>query len=653
MAHILIGVGFLYIPIWCDMNLEKFENLIENDIDKLTNAQLKKLYKDIDKKVKQDSYNLFVDYNIKDTNLITKLDDKLNFIQAALSFAHVSKSNPSDIMGTIKPWDNMVYSKLKNNNIIIPPAKKSEREPYMGGYVKDPHIGRSDWVLSVDLKSLYPSIIMMLNMSPEKLKMICKTDPEVIINKMITGDYDTSVAHANNYCISGNGTMYSKDGMGIIPELMEYLFTTRDEIKTEMKRISNVVEKKKTEYHNFNPKTPSEIFEYDSLAKEIDTLSDEISRLNSLQFAYKILANSGYGALGTNTFRYYKLEIAEGITATGQLAIRYIESMLNSYLNETLNTSGVDYICGIDTDSNYIRLDEWVRQNAPADATKDEIVTLLDNWATDYLEPYIEEVYLALSDYLNSVTNRLIMKREAIADCAIFRAKKNYIINVYDNEHVRYSEPVLKSQGIETKRTSTPKIVRDALEDCLKIIIKRDDTELKNTVKDFKKRYNEYTVEEIAYPRGVSDIEKWLTPEGNPATGCPKHVRAAITYNTYLESKPEWKRVYQPINSGDKIKFVDLVANNPTNSPVIAFPDELPPEFGLHDFIDRNIMYEKLFMRPLESFTSITDMNVRYSSVFRDMGTTDDMSKSLVSSTNTTTEINKPKPTKKKRKAIF
>lgn len=635
------------------MNLEQYEKLVEEDIDKLTLSQIKTLYKDIDKKVKQDSYNLFVDYNIKDTNLITKLDDKLNFIQAALSFAHVSKSNPSDIMGTIKPWDNMVYSKLKNNNIVIPPAKKSEREPYMGGYVKDPRIGRSDWVISVDLKSLYPSIIMMLNMSPEKLKMICKTDPELIIKKMITGEYDTTLAHQNDYCISGNGTMYSKDSMGIIPELMEYLFTTRDTIKTEMKRVSSLVEKKKTELHEMSSTTPSQIFERDLLEKEIKKLNNEISRLNSLQFAYKILANSGYGALGTNTFRYYKLEIAEGITATGQLAIRYIESMLNSYLNETLNTKYVDYIIAIDTDSNYICVNEWVIQNAPDGASKDEIVTLLDEWIDKHLEPYIDEVYVALSEYLNAVTNRLIMKREAIADCAIFRAKKNYIINVYDNEHVRYSEPVLKSQGIETKRTSTPKIVRDALETCLKLIIERDDDKLKAFTKSFKRAYNDMEVEDIAYPRGVSDIEKWLTRDGNPATGCPKHVRAAITYNNYLASNPEWRRVYRPISSGDKIKFIDLVSNNPTNSPVIAFPDELPPEFGLHDYIDRNIMFEKLFMSPLESFTIITDMNVRYSSVFRDLGNKGNLSDSLVSSTNTTTDIKKPKPAKKRRKAIF
>ena len=589
------------------MNLEKFEKLIEDNMDKLSTTQLTKLFRDIDAKVKQDSYNLFVDYNIKDTNLITKLDDKLNFIQAALSFAHVSKSNPSDIMGTVKPWDNMVYSRLYNNNIVIPPNTTHEREPYMGGYVKTPHIGRSDWVVSVDLKSLYPSIIMMLNMSPEKLVMLCKTDPESIIKKMITGDYDTSIAHKKDYCISGNGSMYSKIGVGIIPEIMEYLFTTRDNLKTEMKRLSVIVEGKKTELSLIVGGSPRDIFEREKIQHEINTLNDEISRLNSLQFAYKILANSGYGALGTNTFRYYKLEIAEGITATGQLAIRYIENMLNSFINDELGTKGIDYIIAIDTDSNYIRLNEWVIKNAPHGSTKNEIVTLLDNWVNDYLEPYIEEVYLALSNYLNAVSNRLIMKREAIADCAIFRAKKNYIINVYDNEHVRYSEPVLKSQGIETKRTSTPKIVRDVLEDCLKIIIERDNTKLKTRVKEFRKDYNDFDIDTIAYPRGVSDIEKWLTSDGNPAKGCPKHVRAAITYNNYLSSNDEWKRVYRPIKSGDKIKFIDLVGNNPTNSPVIAFPDELPYEFGLHDYIDRVTMYEKMFMNPLESFTSITD----------------------------------------------
>ena len=320
------------------MDLDKYEKLVDNKLCDMSDTQLLKLYKDIDEKVRQDSFNTFIKYNNRDTKIVGDLNEKLNFIQVALTFAHVSKSNPSDIFGTVKPWDNMLYSRLHDKGIQIHPNETHQNSgSFLGGYVKDPKLGRSNWVVSFDLNSLYPSIIMMLNMSYETIRLKSNRDLQDIIEKMLKFEYDTKIAHDKEYTIAANGSMYDKSFIGIIPETMSYLFDTRKRIKREMKDIEREIEKLKSDTNTDK-----------SLIKK---LKDKVSAMDALQHAYKILANSGYGAIGNETFRYYKNEIAEGITATGQLSIKYISNEINNFLNEKIGTQGVDYVIANDTDS--------------------------------------------------------------------------------------------------------------------------------------------------------------------------------------------------------------------------------------------------------------------------------------------------------------
>lgn len=300
--------------------------------------------------------------------------------------------------------------------------------------------------------------------------------------------------------------------------------------------------------------------------------------------------------------------------------------------------------------SNYVVLDQWVIQNIDQKLTKNEIVDKIDNWIDTVFEPMLEDRYNKLAEYLNAVENRLVMKREAISDCAIFRAKKNYIINVYDNEHVRYAEPVLKATGVETNRTSTPLLVRDKLTECLKLIINENETELRQVVREFKKEYKNLELDKIAKPTGVSDIEKWIGKEGEIITGCPIHVRASIVYNNIVRKNKEYSLKYPLIQSGDKIKYVYLMNNNPAGSHVIAYSDYLPKEFGVEEYVDRNTTFEKTFLLPLESFTNLVGYNVRHSKTLFDLEDIGSSTKTnLQVNTNTTTE-QKQKPKKKKRK---
>lgn len=323
----------------------------------------------------------------------------------------------------------------------------------------------------------------------------------------------------------------------------------------------------------------------------------------------------GYGAIGNASFRYYRLDIAEGITLTGQLALRYVSSKVDEYLNGKTNMN--DHIFAIygDTDSIYVSIEKYIQQVMTDITNTNKVIDTMDDFVNKDLSPFICDQNIDLSNFLGANKNMLIMKREALADTALFRGKKNYIIQVYDNEFVRYQTPKLKMMGVETAKTSTARIVRDKLSECLKIVVNDEihkSTDLKDIVDNFRKEFNSVDVMRIASPRGVKDIDKWTDNYGNILSGCPIHVRASINYNRFVNSTPEMKRKYDVIRNGDKIKFVKLKQPNHYHTHVIAFlEDEIPPEMELGQFVDRKTQFEDTFMSPLESFTKLVGWDIR------------------------------------------
>lgn len=616
-----------------DNMLEKYEEVVDNKINSATQAGvLQKLYNVISSVVAQQSFNIFVEYNTQDSVIVSRIDKKLGYIQLAFTIAHVSSSTLDDIQGTIKPWDNMIHAYLANRGIVPPPQNYDsnddgeEDEQYLGGYVKEPKVGRHNFVISVDLTSLYPSIIMMLNMSPEMLR--CNksdTSASAIIQEMLRGDYDTSKAHDTGWAIAANGSMYAQDEIGVIPAIMQMLFSSRKVTKGTMKDVEREVERLK------------------GANEEHSALSERLSMLDSRQLAFKILANSGYGAIGNKYFRYYLEDIAEGITSTGQLAIRFIENEINVFLNKEFNTVGQIYSIYCDTDSDYFTLEEFVIQNIPAGTDMNSIIDRLDQYVNDIVEPFIAESYDRLAKYLNAKENRLIMKREAISDCMILRGKKNYIINVYDNEHVRYDTPQLKMMGIETARTSTPLVVRNELKECLKLVVKNDKESLRKRVKDFNTQYMQEDIRTIAFPRGVKDIEKWVDRD-SILSGCPIHVRAAINYNKLITDNGLTNN-YETITSGDKMRFVILRKGNPVGSHVIGFIDDVPMIDVIEPFVDRRTLFENSFLKPLESFSNLVNMDVRNAYSITDLFDSDDTDIEYV-------DVSKPAKVKPKKPVV-
>lgn len=347
-------------------------------------------------------------------------------------------------------------------------------------------------------------------------------------------------------------------------------------------------------------------------------LKNEEAKYEAMQMALKIILNSLYGAQANQHFRYFSTDIAEGITLTGQLTIQYISKAINEFLNKKLKTENIDFVIANDTDSAYICLDELVKKVVPEDTPVQKIVDFIDKFASSVIEPFISDKFQKLADYVNAVENKMHMKREAICDRAIWRAKKNYVLQVYDNEGIRYTSPKLKTVGIETARSSTPEVIRLALEDCLDIILNKNEEDLHDYVKKFKEKFMSLPVEDISFPRGVSDLEKWAEEsEGSLwKVGAPIHVKASITYNEMLK-KTGLEKKYPPIKNGDKIKFIYLKQPNPARNNAIAFIDFLFKEFGLDEYIDRELQFEKTFLEPLKSFTSILGWNVeKVNSVF-------------------------------------
>ena len=516
----------------------------------------------------------FVDYNIHDTELVDRLEDKMRLIELCLTMAYNAKINYEDVFSQVRMWDSIIYNHLRKKKIAIPAKSGSGKDTqFEGAYVKDPIIGLHKWVASFDLNSLYPHLIMQYNISPETLtedKIPCT------VEKLLNQEVDTSYAHRRDLSLTANGWCYRKDVKGFMPELMEKMYTDRSKFKKQMLKAEQ-------EYQNDKSKK---------------NLLKDISRLNNLQMAMKIALNSAYGAMGNQYFRYFDLRMAEGITTSGQLSIRWMANKLNAFMNKTLKTEGKDFVIAIDTDSIYLTLEQLV-ESACEGKTDEQKIKFMDKICEDVFQPFIDKGYQELAEYMNAYGQKMQMKREVLADKGIWTAKKRYILNVHNSEGVQYAKPKIKVMGLEMVKSSTPAVIRSKLRDSIEVILKGDQKVLQEYIIEFRKEFNTLPVEEIAFPRGVNGMRQYA---GSPiyTKGTPIHVRGSLLFNHYIKRHGLEKK-HQLIRDGDKIRFVYVSKPNPFNEDVVAFSQELPKEFGLHQFIDYDKQFEKTFLDALTS----------------------------------------------------
>jgi len=526
----------------------------------------------------------FVEYNIIDVELVDRLEDKMKLIELALTMAYDAKVNYEDVFYQVRMWDTIIYNYLKRRNIVIPPKERSDKsDKYAGAYVKEPIPGKYDWVVSFDLNSLYPHLIMQYNISPETL--LETKHPTVTVDKILNEELTFEMYQDNAVC--ANGAMYRKDVRGFLPELMEKMYNERVIFKKRMITAKKKYEKSKT--------------------KELEK---EIARCNNIQMAKKISLNSAYGAIGNQYFRYYKLANAEAITLSGQVSIRWIENRMNNYLNKILKTEGEDYVIASDTDSIYLNLGPLVEVIYKGrEKTNESIVSFLNKICEMEFEKYITSSYETLAKYVNAYDQKMFMKRENIADRGIWTAKKRYILNVWDSEGVRYEEPNLKMMGIEAVKSSTPAPCRTMIKDGLKIMMNGTEEEVIDYIDDCRAKFKTLPPEDIAFPRTASNVQKYKASSTIYAKGTPIHIRGALLFNHYVKQK-KLDNKYSLIGNGEKVKFLYLKKPNVIQENVISFIQDFPTEIGLDKYIDYDLQFEKSFVEPLKAILDAIGWNV-------------------------------------------
>ena len=532
------------------------------------------------------NYQKFIDYNIKDVDLILKLEDKLKLIELALTLAYDTKTNFEDVFAQTRMWDALIYNNLLAKNIIIPPREVQRKDAaFEGAYVKEPQVGKHDWVASFDLNSLYPHLIIQYNISPETLieyddytqDMINVLQDGVSVEKLLHKKLDTD--NLKGATITPNGQFFRTDKQGFLPTMMEEMYEDR-------KKFKKLMLKAQQDYEN----------ETDSRRKK--DLVKLIARYNNLQLAKKVSLNSAYGAMGSQYFRFYDLRMALAVTQAGQLSIRWIENKLNNYMNKVLKTEK-DYVIASDTDSIYLNLGPLVHSVFKETSNAQKVISFMDKICEDKIQPYIDDSYQELSDYVHGYQQKMQMKREALADKGIWTAKKRYILNVYNNEGVQYNEPKMKVMGLEMVKSSTPSAVREKMKEVIQLMMSGTEEDVQEFILNFREEFKTLPVEDISFPRGLNGLNEYADSVSLYKKGTPIHVKGAIIYNMYLKQKNLSKK-YPLIQNGEKVKFVWLKSPNPLKDTVISFPNRLPKEFEMQDYIDYELQFQKAFLEPVK-----------------------------------------------------
>jgi DNA polymerase elongation subunit (family B) len=532
------------------------------------------------------NFQKFIEYNIKDVELIFKLEEKLKLLELAVTLAYDTKTNFEDVFAQTRMWDSLTYAYLFEKGIIVPPrVVKSKDGMFEGAYVKEVQVGKHDWVASFDLNSLYPHLMMQYNISPETLIQPEQYTDEmreilsngVSVDKLLSKSVDTS--KLKGATITPNGQFFRTDIQGFLPRMMEEMYTDRKKFKKLMLQA-------KQEYEN----------ETDESKKY--EIEKRIAKYNNIQLAKKVGLNSAYGALGSQYFRFYDLRMALGVTTAGQLSIRWIEGKLNDWMNKLLK-SEKDYVIASDTDSIYLNLGPLVDSIVKTETETTKVISIMDRICEDKIQPFIDKSYQELADYVHAFSQKMEMKREGLSDKGIWTAKKRYILNVYNNEGVQYKEPQLKVMGLEMVKSSTPSVIREKMKELIKLMVNGTEEDVQKFIADFRKEFKGLPPEDISSPRGCNGLAKYSSSLSMYEKGTPIHVKGAILYNHYLKEKGLTKK-YPLIQEGEKLKYSYLKMPNPFRDTVISFPNILPKEFGLHDYIDYDIQFEKAFVEPVK-----------------------------------------------------
>jgi DNA polymerase elongation subunit (family B) len=577
----LVGVSTLdYMDAYKKFTYVNQESYSLNHIAYVELEERKLDYSEVDTlhELYRTDFQKYIDYNVHDVVLVENLEKKMKLLEMIISLAYLAKCNFNDVFSPVRMWDCICYNHLRENNIVIPPKKHEEKsEAYEGAYVKEPQLGRHKWVCSFDLNSLYPHLIMQYNISPETL--LGTHEETGLVESMLNKEFDTTFLKEKNITMTPNGSLYTREYKGFFPSLMEKMYNDRVKYKKlfidEQKKGRSADKNKLSQYYN-------------------------------LQVNFKIALNSAYGALGNQWFRFYDVRNAEAVSVAGQLSIRWAEKAVNKYMNKILETEDVDYVLASDTDSLYVTLDSLVEKVGLKDTQK--IIKFMDSVCEGKLQNVIDKCYNEMAEYVNAFQQKMVMKREVLADVGIWVAKKHYVLNVHNSEGVQYEEPKLKIMGIEAVKSSTPEPCRNALKKAFKLIMNGTEQDVIDFIEEFKGKFQKLPAEDVFFPRSVKGLAKYSDAATIYRKSTPIHVKGSLIYNKLLQTKRLTKK-YPKIQEGEKIKYSYLTEPNPTGDSVIAVLNTLPKEFGLHEYINYELQFEKSFLNPIKGILGTIGWN--------------------------------------------
>ena len=594
--YFMAGVSYLdYITLYKNYNFGELANYRLDTVAQKELGRGKIEYQgNLDELFKED-IEKFIEYNLVDVELVVGFEEKLQFIDLCKGICHAGHVPYEDFVYSSKYLEGAMLTYLRRKGLVAPnkPADRRERmealkankqEKFIGAYVKAPIVGKYEWIYDLDLTSLYPSIIMSINISPEtKIGKIKDWDA----NEFIKGSVDTykidedtitkenlkEYLEKSKYSIASNGVLYRTDTVGCIPGVLDLWFQKRVEYKNEMKKYGKAGDKEKYEF------------------------------FHKRQLVQKILLNSLYGVLGLPAFRFYDVDNATAVTTTGQTVIKSTADMANIKYNKELGTPDLDSNIYIDTDSVFFSAVPLMDKRFPnwKDEEQDTIAGYVNDIATE-MQDYLNNFYDILSKKIFNVDvdkHRLEIKKEYVAKAGLWIAKKRYAQWIISDNGVPCDR--LDVKGLDVKRSSFPKAFQECMGKVLIDILRGvSEEELTEYVLDFKKNMTTRPNSEIAKNTAVKNLKKYM-PKGKrvPFTtmkGTPAHVKAAIAYNDLIKHF-DVPFKYGPMVNGDKVKWVYL-KTNPLGLDGLAFTGwKDPPE--IEEFINTYIDHNKIFEREL------------------------------------------------------
>ena len=524
---------------------------------------------------------LFVEYNIKDADLINRLEDKLHYIEQIVTMAYIIKCNYENIMFTVKPWDVLVINYLMDRNIVVPFFEESrDKSTIVGGFVKEPKPGLYEYIVTLDYTSLYPSVAMSFNISPDTLYK--KLDKKVDMKDIIYGDITnfTEELKKRDYAMTANGCLFRRDKRGFVPDIMKFFFEER-------KRYRKMEAAAKKEYEG----DPKNI-----------TKRNLFLKYKNLQTAFKLLNNSGYGALVNKFCRWFDNRLGEAITLTGQMASKNVAYGINTYLNKVFETTNVDYIIYQDTDSAYLNMKPLVDKMGITDTKKGVKACL--KFTEEFLQPEVQRVCEVLCAKLNAFDPVISMKLEKICEQGFFIMKKRYALNVTYDEGLWNEKAKLKVVGLDPVRSSVPQICRDEMRNIYSMIFAKDQEGIYQHIEDFKEKFYTMSFDKIGTSTGCNGLIKYYNAIKLYELGTPIKVKGAIFYNSLLKERGLDKQ-YETIYDGDKVRYCYLKRENPTRQEVLSVKGDCPKELDLEKYIDYDHQWDKTFMKPIQTVLDV------------------------------------------------